>query len=43
MIDLKGSDNTHGNTWLLEAAQQLPRDRVVLDQFAHVLWITNPM
>jgi uncharacterized protein (TIGR03790 family) len=30
-IDLRGSDNTRGNSWLLEAAKQLPRDRVVLD------------
>ena len=31
VIDLKGSDNTQGNAWLLQAAGQLPRDRVVLD------------
>jgi uncharacterized protein (TIGR03790 family) len=31
VIDLKGSDNTQGNSWLLQAARQLPRDRVVLD------------
>ena len=31
VIDLKGSDNTQGNSWLLQAAQQLPSDRVVLD------------
>jgi len=37
VIDLKGSDNTHGNTWLLQAAQQLPRDRVVLDRSPAVL------
>ncbi|HTW64343.1 MAG TPA: TIGR03790 family protein [Bryobacteraceae bacterium] len=37
VIDLKASDNTPGNTWLLQAAQQLPRDRVVLDRSATVL------
>jgi uncharacterized protein (TIGR03790 family) len=37
VIDLKGSDNTQGNTWLLQAAQQLPRDRVVLDRSSTVL------
>ncbi len=37
VIDLKASDNTQGNRWLLEAAQQLPRDRLVLDRSADVL------
>jgi uncharacterized protein (TIGR03790 family) len=37
VIDLKGSDNTKGNTWLLQAAQQLPRDRVALDVTGNVL------
>lgn len=37
VIDLKGSDNTQGNSWLLQAAQQLPRDRVVLDNSRVVL------
>jgi uncharacterized protein (TIGR03790 family) len=37
VIDLKGSDNTRGNTWLLQAAQQLPRERVVLDRTRAVL------
>lgn len=37
VIDLKGSDNTDGNRWLLQAAQQLPRDRVVLDRSPIVL------
>jgi uncharacterized protein (TIGR03790 family) len=37
VIDLKGSDNTLGNTWLLQAAQQLPRDRVVFDRSPTVL------
>jgi uncharacterized protein (TIGR03790 family) len=31
VIDLKGSDNTQGNAWLLQAASQLPRNRLVLD------------
>jgi uncharacterized protein (TIGR03790 family) len=38
VIDLKGSDNTQGNAWLLQAAQQLPRDRVVLDRSRDVLY-----
>jgi uncharacterized protein (TIGR03790 family) len=37
VIDLKGSDTTQGNRWLLQAAQQLPRDRLVLDRSANVL------
>ncbi len=37
VIDLKGSDNTKGNAWLLQAAQQLPRDRVLLDGSRAVL------
>ncbi len=37
VIDLKGSDNTKGNAWLLQAAQQLPRDRVALDVSRTVL------
>jgi uncharacterized protein (TIGR03790 family) len=37
VIDLKASDSTQGNRWLLEAAQQLPRDRVVLDRSGDVL------
>lgn len=37
VIDLKGSDNTLGNKWLLQAAQQLPRDRVILDNSRTVL------
>jgi uncharacterized protein (TIGR03790 family) len=36
-IDLKGSDDTRGNAWLLQAARQLPRDRVVLDVSRAVL------
>jgi uncharacterized protein (TIGR03790 family) len=37
VIDLRASDNTPGNRWLLEAAQQLPPERVVLDRSADVL------
>lgn len=37
VIDLKGSDNTLGNKWLLQATQQLPRDRVILDKSRTVL------
>ncbi len=37
VIDLKASDNTKGNAWLLQAAQQLPRDRVVFDGSPMVL------
>jgi uncharacterized protein (TIGR03790 family) len=37
VIDLKGSDNTQGNRWLLDAARQLPRDRVVLDDSRKVV------
>lgn len=38
VIDLKGDDKTPGNTWLLQAAQQLPRNRVVLDGTPEVLY-----
>ncbi len=38
VIDLKGSDNTQGNLWLAQAAQQLPRDRVVFDRSRNVLY-----
>ena len=31
VIDLKANDTTPGNRWLLDAAKELPRDRVVLD------------
>jgi uncharacterized protein (TIGR03790 family) len=37
VIDLKNGDSTPGNAWLLNAAQQLPRDRLVLDRSAAVL------
>jgi uncharacterized protein (TIGR03790 family) len=38
VIDLKGGDTTQGNAWLMQAAQQLPRDRVVLDSSPAVLY-----
>jgi uncharacterized protein (TIGR03790 family) len=38
VVDLKGSDNTQGNAWLLQAARQLPRDRLVLDISRSVLY-----
>ncbi len=38
VIDLKGSDNTQGNRWLLDAAQQLPRGRLVLDITRNVIY-----
>jgi uncharacterized protein (TIGR03790 family) len=38
VIDLKAGDNTQGNRWLLEAAQGLPRDRVVLNRSASVVY-----
>jgi uncharacterized protein (TIGR03790 family) len=38
VIDLKASDNSQGNPWLLEAAQALPRERLVLDHSATVLY-----
>lgn len=37
VIDLKAGDDTQGNRWLLQAARQLPRDRVVLDVSSAVL------
>jgi uncharacterized protein (TIGR03790 family) len=37
VIDLKAADTTQGNRWLLDAARQLPPDRVVLDRSAEVL------
>jgi len=38
VIDLRSSDNTQGNQWLRQAAAQLPRDRVILEQSAAVLY-----
>ncbi|HEX5229800.1 MAG TPA: TIGR03790 family protein [Bryobacteraceae bacterium] len=37
VIDLKGHDNTQGNRWLLDAARQVPRDRLVVDLTSSVL------
>jgi uncharacterized protein (TIGR03790 family) len=37
VIDLKASDKTPGNRWLLQAARLLPRERVVLDASSAVL------
>jgi uncharacterized protein (TIGR03790 family) len=37
VIDLKGSDITPGNHWLVEAARQLPSDRLAMDRSASVL------
>ena len=38
VIDLKAADSTQGNRWLLEAAQALPRDRVVFNRSATVVY-----
>jgi uncharacterized protein (TIGR03790 family) len=38
VVDLRGSDKTDGNKWLLQAAAQLPKQRVVLDQSSNVLY-----
>ena len=38
VIDLKGVDQTDGNNWLREAARELPKDRVVLDETGTVLY-----
>ncbi len=38
VIDLRGSDKTGGNKWLLQAAAQLPKQRVVLDLSSNVLY-----
>lgn len=38
VIDLRASDNTGGNKWLLQAAARLPRQRVVLDATSKVLY-----
>ena len=37
VLDLKSADNGDGNNWLKDAAQQLPQDRVVLDESNQVL------
>ncbi len=38
VLDLKASDKMQGNNWLREAARLLPKDRVVLDDSAKVLY-----
>lgn len=38
VFDLKAGDNGGGNAWLWEAAQALPKDRVVLDASGTVLY-----
>lgn len=38
VIDLKAGDNTQGNVWLLQAARQIPRNRLVLDLSHTVLY-----
>lgn len=38
VIDLRGTDNTQGNRWLLEAASRVPRNRLVLDLTRNVLY-----
>jgi uncharacterized protein (TIGR03790 family) len=38
VIDLKNSDSTPGNNWLLEAARALPLERVLLDESARVIY-----
>jgi uncharacterized protein (TIGR03790 family) len=38
VIDLRASDNTGGNKWLLQAAAQLPSQRVVLDRSSTVVY-----
>jgi uncharacterized protein (TIGR03790 family) len=37
VLDLKSADNGDGNNWLRKAAQQLPRDRVILEESDKVL------
>jgi len=37
VVDLKAGDKTQGNLWLLQAARQIPRDRLVLDLTRTVL------
>lgn len=38
VIDLSGGGNVAGETWLANAAKQLPQDRVVLDETSKVLY-----
>jgi uncharacterized protein (TIGR03790 family) len=37
VIDLKADDDSGGNDWLRKAAQELPKNRVVLDESSEVL------
>jgi uncharacterized protein (TIGR03790 family) len=37
VLDLKSNDNADGNNWLRKAAQQLPADRVILEESDKVL------
>jgi uncharacterized protein (TIGR03790 family) len=37
VIDLKALDGTSGNDWLRDAAERLPKDRVILDETNRVL------
>src|SRR5579872_4169231 len=38
ILDLRGSDDEPGNDWLRDAAIQLPKDRVVLDETTEPVW-----
>jgi uncharacterized protein (TIGR03790 family) len=38
VIDLKSADNQEGNSWLRQAANMLPKDRVILDASDTVLY-----
>lgn len=38
VFDLKGSDSDGGDTWLREASQALPKERVVMDETGEVLY-----
>lgn len=38
VIDLKSADNQEGNSWLRQAANMLPKDRVILDASDNVLY-----
>lgn len=38
VIDMKSADNQEGNSWLRQAANMLPKDRVILDASENVLY-----
>lgn len=38
VLDLSDPDNREGNNWLRDAATQLPKDRVVLEDTAQPIW-----